>query len=409
MDNNMENKEDLELELEIEELENTVVAEIDEEPDLELDEEPELLIPPMVQPVDNVSKPEKTVRKEVGPSVIVPDNNIGSYTEWRDAQKRRSKFVVIACSVVAVLAVVLLIVLLPMVFGDSDKGTDGQQETFGVVAGGESDVTSSDTETQASVEATTEATTEVPTVIDTVAPVITGVKDRTFAIGDVVMYMQGISATDDVDGAVDVTVDKSGVNVNKAGSYKVKYTAVDAAGNSVTQEATFTFKVVVATDATYQDMANQLLSQITDSSMSDGQKLRKIYDYLYANVRYTQQRVPGGTWQQEAAVGLKELLQTGATNGNCVTSASLCMAMLEAAGAQVLWMENGSTSTPHAWVLCNVGTGWYHFDTTVYRGGGKRFMCTEAQLKAWEKQSGFVRYFWDKTAVPATATENYTY
>ncbi|MBQ4282549.1 MAG: transglutaminase domain-containing protein, partial [Lachnospira sp.] len=217
----------------------------------------------------------------------------------------------------------------------------------------------------------------------------------------------------DIDGEVEVTVDKSAVNVNKAGSYKVKYTATDKSGNSSTAEATFTFKIVIADDATYQDMAKQLVNQIVDKSMSDGKKIRTIYDYLYkgGHIRYTQLRVQGGTWQQEAAVGLKELLTTGSTNGNCIMYAALSMALLEAVGAQVKYVDNAKSAADshHVWVMCNIGTGWYHFDTTRYVRGGERFMYTEAQLKEWMKSTGFNRYYWDKSVYPETATEAFTY
>ncbi len=363
----------------VEESEAVAQTEVVEEPDIELDEESD---------------------------IIIPDNKVGSYTEWRAREKRRSTIIMLACGIVAIVALVLLIILVPQLFDEDSKPVN--EVDAGQTTTEEANSTIADIE-----NVSTEVATEKPTVVDAVAPVITGVKDKTFAIGDVVMYLSGVTATDDVDGEVDVTVDKSSVNVNKAGSYKVKYTAVDKAGNSATAEATFTFKVVVAADATYQDMAKQLLVQIVDNSMSDGQKIRAIYDYIYkgGHMRYTQVRVPGGTWQQEAAVGLKEILTSGSTNGNCIMYASLSMALLEGVGAEVKYVDNkgSAADSPHVWVMCNVGTGWYHFDTTKYVRGGERFMCTDAQLQAWMKSTGFNRYYWDKSAYPATATENYTY
>ncbi len=393
---NRDNNDELDIEIEeleaegqntVEDVTDTEVVEevveetIDEEPDLELDEEPEIII---------------------APDVIVPDNKVGTYSEWRASEKKRNAIVAVLIGVISLAVIILIVICMVKVL--SDRQDNIEQESKNVVS---NETNGADIEETMS----TEHTTEKVTVIDTVAPVIMGVKDKTFAIGDVVMYLQGVSATDDVDGTVDVTVDKSGVNINKAGTYTVKYTAKDAAGNTTTEEAKFTFKVVVADNATYQDMAKQLMNQLTDASMSQGQKIKKIYDYLYTNVRYTQQRVPGGTWQQEAAVGLKELLTTGSTNGNCITSASLCMAMFEAAGAEVRYMNNKGTKadSEHAWIMANVGTGWYHVDSTRYIRGGKRFMCTDSQLTAWMNETGFKRYYWNTTDCPTTATESYSY
>ncbi len=407
-----------ELEIETEEADEEVEA---DEPELEIEteeadeeveaDEPELEFEDEIEIPKEEEEPQLKLDAVVKPKGMTP----------REQQARfRNTMAMVGYGVGALVAIVLLIILLPYALG-KDKETQGnvsndgmnQQTTVAVaddngVEGDEADGTEADG-TQQATEMVAETQTQL--VTDTVAPVISGVKNKTFNIGDVVMYLSGITAMDDVDGEVEVKVDKSEVNVNKAGSYKVKYSATDKAGNIAKAEATFTFKVYVADGATYQDMAKQLLNQLTNSSMSQGQKLKAIYDYIYANVRYTQQRVPGGTWQQESAVGLKELLTTGTTNGNCITYASLCMAMLEAAGAQTIWMDNSNSKADsyHVWVLCNVGTGWYHFDATRYVRGGKRFMCTDAQLSTWMNETGFKRYYWDTSACPATATEPYTY
>ena len=81
---------------------------------------------------------------------------------------------------------------------------------------------------------TDEETTEEPK--DVTAPVISGVEDKTFVLGDKISYLSGISAVDDVDGEVEVEVDKSEVDVNTPGTYTVTYRAVDAAGNEAETE-----------------------------------------------------------------------------------------------------------------------------------------------------------------------------
>lgn len=79
--------------------------------------------------------------------------------------------------------------------------------------------------------------------VDTVAPVITlnGEAEVTVELG--AEYVDaGATATDNVDGDVEVTVDSSAVNTSVEGTYAVTYTATDAAGN----QAIATRTVIVA-------------------------------------------------------------------------------------------------------------------------------------------------------------------
>lgn len=78
-------------------------------------------------------------------------------------------------------------------------------------------------------------------VTDTVKPVISGMEDMVLTLGDEAPdWLDGVTATDDVDGNVTVTVDASAVILTEAGIYDVIYTAEDKAGNleSVTIKVT---------------------------------------------------------------------------------------------------------------------------------------------------------------------------
>lgn len=325
-------------------------------------------------------------------------------------KKRKLATVLIALLGLLVVLVAVFIYVICSNKGDKQTGKQGDYDV--------NNETQSETVSEVMSESDTTAisTTVVATLTpDTEPPVISGVKDKTFNVGDSVMYMSGVSAVDDVDGEVDVEVDKSAVNIRKAGSYKVIYTAKDKAGNIATKEAIYTFKVVVSDNADYRELSNQLLKIIYDgkeSSLSQGQKLRLIYDYIYSKTIYGNRKLAGSTWQQEAALGLKEIITKGSTTGDCFTSASLCMAVLETMGAQVKWMQNLGPEvcgSNHVWVLCNVGTGWYHFDTTRYYKAGQRFMFTDAQLEEWMSTTGYYRFKRDMSVYPASATEPFTY
>ena len=68
--------------------------------------------------------------------------------------------------------------------------------------------------------------------IDTVNPVISGTSDITFTLGDAIPnWLDGVSALDETDGQLTVTVDDSDVDLETPGTYDLIYTATDKAGN----------------------------------------------------------------------------------------------------------------------------------------------------------------------------------
>ena len=73
---------------------------------------------------------------------------------------------------------------------------------------------------------------EPPVEQDTQAPAIKGPKDgKALAyLGEAIAYRSFITVTDNSDNYT-LTVDDSGVNKTKEGTYQVHYTATDAAGN----------------------------------------------------------------------------------------------------------------------------------------------------------------------------------
>ena len=78
------------------------------------------------------------------------------------------------------------------------------------------------------------------TLLDTVAPVIV-VEDITIKVNDDINLMEGISATDNVDGDLTGKVAVTGtVDTTKEGTYKVTYKVADAAGNEAVAERVVT-------------------------------------------------------------------------------------------------------------------------------------------------------------------------
>ena len=86
----------------------------------------------------------------------------------------------------------------------------------------------------------TEKNITVKVITDTEKPTLTGVTNKTVTIGSTINYLSGITAKDNRDEKPEVTVDSSAVNTSKTGSYKVKYTVKDQAGNINEYECTIT-------------------------------------------------------------------------------------------------------------------------------------------------------------------------
>lgn len=123
-----------------------------------------------------------------------------------------------------------------------------------------------------------------PSDIDVEPPVIHGISDKTYYIGSKVSYMTDVYATDFSWQEIDVEVDKSQVNTSQPGSYIVYYKAVDSYGNETIEEVTFTFieeetqeVKVNSSYSTLDEVVAAVLQDITDNSMSKGQKARAIY------------------------------------------------------------------------------------------------------------------------------------
>jgi hypothetical protein len=78
---------------------------------------------------------------------------------------------------------------------------------------------------------------------DTEEPSITGVQDQTVFVGNSISYDKGVEVTDNRDEAVQLIINSSAVNLEKAGQYKVIYSAVDKAENTFSVSAMITVKV----------------------------------------------------------------------------------------------------------------------------------------------------------------------
>ncbi len=248
---------------------------------------------------------------------------------------------------------------------------------------------------------------------DKEAPVISGVTDKRFNVTDKVSYVKGISATDNHDGDVKVNVDNSAIKFDEKnqpipGQYKVVYTATDKAGNVATAEALFIFSLENITDEMINEAVKGVLDRIITPDMSPADKAWVIYLYAYRNVEYTG-KSEKGDYRAEAYRGIVNKV------GDCFTYHSVSKALLLAAGItdiiDVTRAPGGPNEAEHYWLLVNLGSGYYHFDTTRKHEWQDGFMQTDAQLEEYENKSKELNGFFyrDKSLYPETPKQHFEY
>lgn len=161
-------------------------------------------------------------------------------------------------------------------------------------------------------------------VEDTKPPILSGIEDKTITIGDEVDPKSGITAHDEVDGALEVQIEGN-IDNTKAGEYVIKVFATDKNENVAEQTYTVTVKEKLVektatetttnkgntttsnssnktnTETSQEEIADdastksgrlklataeakRVVGQITKPSMSANQKAEAIFNYLHHNV-----------------------------------------------------------------------------------------------------------------------------
>ena len=255
-------------------------------------------------------------------------------------------------------------------------------------------------------------------VNDTTPPTVSGVRDLIAYIGRGVSYYSGVTATDNCDAGVTLTVDTSAVNLKEANIYNVVYRATDAAGNVTEVTCTLSVYEEEITEAMLYDLIDPILDDIFWDGMTTVQKLRAIYDYVYDNTAYVSTSDKSG-WVRAAYDGLMN------RSGDCFTYFALSKAMMERAGIQNMDIQRSPeiaamVNERHYWSLVNIGTQanpqWYHFDSCRLSGMPKPwgFLMTDDQLLQYSDQrenaDGISGYFYayDNAAYPPTSTQIFT-
>lgn len=246
---------------------------------------------------------------------------------------------------------------------------------------------------------------------DVTPPEISGVEEITILVGESVSYKRNVTVTDDYDDAVRLEVDNSEVDVDKPGDYPVIYRATDKAGNMTEVATVLHVKAPVVekpavgvggevvTEETVNAAADQLLASITDSSMSQYEIIKAIYDWCHAKIAYVN-GASKDNWVQGAYDGLVK------KKGDCYTYAMTAKCLLNRAGITNMDIERVRVGNGmHFWNLVDIGEGWHHFDTCRRADGSTFFYLTDAELMAYSETHTGKEYpngthYYDRTLYP---------
>ena len=225
---------------------------------------------------------------------------------------------------------------------------------------------------------TTESVIPCTVVDDVTPPEIAGVEPLTVSQGDTISYKKNVTVTDDKDDNPKLEIDTSSVNPDKRGTYKVTYTATDAAGN--VSEKTTTIKIVSAkiseaTEETVNAKADEILSEIITEGMTQKQQAKAVFDWVVKNITYSE------------TAGIDDLLSAAYKGmfyriGDCTVKQKTAEVMLNRLGIKNMEIEKIRDTRGHYWLLIDIGEGWYHYDPNLQLDGTLIFYWHDADL--WE-------------------------
>lgn len=238
---------------------------------------------------------------------------------------------------------------------------------------------------------------------DTEPPVIVGAKDISIYVGSAISYKSGVNVTDNHDKDISLKVDNSQVQTNAIGTYPVIYSAADRAGNVVQEEINVTvMERPKPTEANVRPMVEAIVNNVITPDMSQWDKAYTLYHWCKKNIRYNGDGEDGTIW--EAAY---QAIEIG--KGDCYIFSGTYAALLTVAGIENMLVYRVGGTTNHRWNLVNIGSGWYHCDSSP-RGGGDSYICfmqTDAQVAAYTqsytKKPNY--YTFDGSKYPERATE----
>lgn len=238
---------------------------------------------------------------------------------------------------------------------------------------------------------------------DTEPPVVSA-SDFEITLGDSVSYKSHIAVSDNEDEAPQIDIDTSNVDLDKPGTYTVIYTVTDRAGNSTVVNISLTVreKEINEIDLFLSEQSKSILERIIDENMNDMQKAYAIYYYVKNNIAYA-----GDSDKSDYKIAAMDGLKQG--KGDCFTYFAISKVLLDAANIQNVDMVKLRLSADrprHYWSLINVGSGWYHYDSTRFSTNGNLFMLTDEELKKWDNKYYRNCHNYSTDGLPERSTES---
>ncbi|MCI2048489.1 MAG: hypothetical protein LKJ76_02080 [Lachnospiraceae bacterium] len=167
--------------------------------------------------------------------------------------------------------------------------------------------------------------------------------------------------------AVNTTID--GKQIGADGRYTGADAAALAAGTGTPAAPAQTAGTQTASDPTRQqvlNIANSVIGSVTNSSMTQKQKLNAVYSWLIRNASYRRTyETPSGDWTADFA-----LQMLSSHKGNCFRFAASFAYLAKALGYNVKVITGQVSAarggvTPHSWDEVYIDGGWYIFDSEL--------------------------------------------
>ena len=220
---------------------------------------------------------------------------------------------------------------------------------------------------------------------DTTKPKITA-EGRTVYIGDNIRFSEGVTATDNCDGEIPVTVDIGDFDKNTPGTYKIIFRAVDSSGNEAEKSVYFKLENKRAyqyTQEVIDSLFNPLYAKIIDDDMTDVEKMKAVYTYVRENISYTGTSEKSD-WEQEAYRGLRS------KSGDAFTFYAISRKLLTMAGIENKEVQRVGSDSAHYWNMVKYNGQWYHFDTCPHYKDYPidSFMLTDKEAAEYSKKTG---------------------
>lgn len=260
--------------------------------------------------------------------------------------------------------------------------------------------------------------TVVNVIIDTEKPTINAPISITGYVGEGITYLKDVEAVDNCYG-VTLEVDSSAVDTSREGTYKVKYTATDAAGNVTTLILDVNIFAERVTEEQLLSRIEALANQLgITKSMSKEEQVKRIYGYVNspnlsagaANIVFTNEsNTDRSDWMREAYLTLER------GEGDCYSYFAVSKAFFLYFGIENYDIQRASGVTTqsgtHFWSMVNIGTEksprWYYYDATRLakkHSTGSGCLFTEAQLEDYNENvnRGFLTF--DHAGYPTAST-----